>query len=419
MAHDVFISHARQDKSIADAVCANLEQAGIRCWIAPRDIEPGADWGASLMDGLKTSKILVLVLSSSANASPHIRREVERAVHQGITVVPLRVEDVLPEGALEYHLGTVHWLDAMTPPLEAHLNRLVDILSAILTRVADRPAPPREEQPPPPPPKREVAPPPVTPAPVFKTPDPPPVMTPPPVQPPVAQTPTPVSPVVSMPSPTRAPEDGPLSEFSRILYVFVAPRKTFADIRRNPRWWPPLVLNFLAHIVWAWQLALSINRGQYHPSLPLLQNIGISGAYLLPFISLIFYFLTAGVWFGIFKKLAGGVDLTFPRTLAVLFYSSLIWILEQVLNFGAYAVGLPRLPLNAAYVLPRLMAEFNWSYHSPLVPLILVIDVFTIWTLLVAGFGMSEVSKVKRVTAIVCIFVVHVVIAYLRFAISL
>jgi hypothetical protein len=144
MAHDVFISHATsasRDKSIADGVCATLEREGIRCWIAPRDILPSADWGASVMQAVRGSKAIVLVLSGAANSSPYILREVERAVHLGIPILPLRIEDVLPEGALEFHLGTVHWLDAMTPPLEAHLERLADTLLTILGRE------PRQAQP--------------------------------------------------------------------------------------------------------------------------------------------------------------------------------------------------------------------------------------------------------------------------------
>ena len=34
----VFISHSTADKTIADAICHRLEEAGVRCWIAPRDI---------------------------------------------------------------------------------------------------------------------------------------------------------------------------------------------------------------------------------------------------------------------------------------------------------------------------------------------------------------------------------------------
>jgi hypothetical protein len=52
MAHDVFISHSTEDKAVADAVCAILEKNGVRCWIAPRDILPGADWSASIVDGI-------------------------------------------------------------------------------------------------------------------------------------------------------------------------------------------------------------------------------------------------------------------------------------------------------------------------------------------------------------------------------
>jgi hypothetical protein len=52
MAHDVFISHSTEDKAVADAVCAILEKNGVRCWIAARDILPGADWSASIVDGI-------------------------------------------------------------------------------------------------------------------------------------------------------------------------------------------------------------------------------------------------------------------------------------------------------------------------------------------------------------------------------
>jgi hypothetical protein len=132
VAHDVFISHSTEDKPVADAVCATLEQAGIRCWIAPRDIVPGTEWGAAIIDGIRQSSALVLVLSGAANGSAHIIREVERAVHLGIPVVPFRIEDVTPSGGLEYHLGSLHWLDALTPPLRAHMLPLTQTVQAII-----------------------------------------------------------------------------------------------------------------------------------------------------------------------------------------------------------------------------------------------------------------------------------------------
>jgi len=132
MAHDVFISHSSKDKRIADATCASLEQAGIRCWMAPRDILPGATWGKSIVDAIHGSRVMVLVFSANANDSPQIEREVERAVSKSVPVIPFRVEDVKPSGALEYFLGTPHWLDALTPPLEQHQRRLVDVVRQVL-----------------------------------------------------------------------------------------------------------------------------------------------------------------------------------------------------------------------------------------------------------------------------------------------
>ena len=65
---------------------------------------------------------MVLVFTTNANESSQIRREVERAVNRGVAILPLRIEDILPGRALEYFIGNVHWLDAMTPPLESHLQ---------------------------------------------------------------------------------------------------------------------------------------------------------------------------------------------------------------------------------------------------------------------------------------------------------
>ncbi len=132
MAHDVFISYSSKDKPTADAVCATLERTGLRCWIAPRDILPGEDWGASIIDAINGSKAMVLVYSRHANDSPQIRREIERAVHKQIAVVPFRIEDVPMSKSLEYFISTPHWLDALTPPLERHIEYLAETLRRLM-----------------------------------------------------------------------------------------------------------------------------------------------------------------------------------------------------------------------------------------------------------------------------------------------
>ena len=110
--------------SPADAVCALLEARGIRCWIAPRDILPGANWAESIIDAIEAAQVMVLIFSGNANESVQIHREVERAVHLGLTVVPLRIEDTPPSKTMEYFISAPHWLDALTPPLDRHIERL-------------------------------------------------------------------------------------------------------------------------------------------------------------------------------------------------------------------------------------------------------------------------------------------------------
>src|SRR5947208_1656824 len=124
MAHDVFISYPHQEKAAADAACAKLEAEGIRCWIAPRDVAPSADWAESIVDAINCCRVMVLIFSGHANHSKQVQREVQRAFDGEKPVVPFRIENVNPEKSLAYYMGPVHWLDALTPPVEDHLQKL-------------------------------------------------------------------------------------------------------------------------------------------------------------------------------------------------------------------------------------------------------------------------------------------------------
>ena len=135
MAHDVFICHSAKDKTTADAVCAMLESNGVRCWIAPRDVTPGMEWSECIIDAIEECRVMVLVFTTNANESGQIRREIERAVNRGVAILPIRIEDILPGRALEYFIGNVHWLDALTPPLESHLQNLAGTVKLLLGRL--------------------------------------------------------------------------------------------------------------------------------------------------------------------------------------------------------------------------------------------------------------------------------------------
>ena len=150
MARDVFICHSSKDQASAETLCAVLEAARVRCWIAPRDIPPGTNYGPAIIDAINGCRVLVLILSKASNESVHVVREVERAVNRkGVRIIPLRMEDVTPSRDLEYFISACQWFDGFPPPLDRRVQRLATYLQRFLKgRVLEGE---RTEPPPPPP----------------------------------------------------------------------------------------------------------------------------------------------------------------------------------------------------------------------------------------------------------------------------
>ena len=130
---DVFISYSNMDKKAADAVCSIMEQNGIRCWMAPRDITPGLPFAEAIIDGIKGSRVFILIYSSNSNNSSQVIKEVDRAVQYKLAIIPLRLENVPMTKQLEYYVSNVHWMDALTPPLEEHIEKLCSVVKILLT----------------------------------------------------------------------------------------------------------------------------------------------------------------------------------------------------------------------------------------------------------------------------------------------
>lgn len=101
------------------------------------------------MEGIAGCRVLVVVFSSNANRSSHVINEVDAAVRKGAIIVPFRIEDVMPDGAMEYHLRTRHWLDALTPDLERHTAKLAEQVRQVLDtqRAPEMPTPPPRPMP--------------------------------------------------------------------------------------------------------------------------------------------------------------------------------------------------------------------------------------------------------------------------------
>ncbi len=128
-APEAFISYASQDAGIAESFVAALEEQGIRCWIAPRDVTAGAFYADAIVHAIDGSRATVLILSRHAAASPHVVREIERAASKRHPIISVRLDsDPLPPG-LEYFLNTSQWLDAYPG---AHLRVVPQLVSAIL-----------------------------------------------------------------------------------------------------------------------------------------------------------------------------------------------------------------------------------------------------------------------------------------------
>lgn len=132
MPHDVFLCYSARDQGTADTVCHGLEAQGIRCWMAARDITPGQNWGGAIVDAIVRSRVFVIIFSAEANRSQQVLREVERAANRHIPIIPFRIEDLVPVADLEYYLSATHWLDAFTPPIEAHVSRLARSVQRLL-----------------------------------------------------------------------------------------------------------------------------------------------------------------------------------------------------------------------------------------------------------------------------------------------
>jgi Tol biopolymer transport system component len=141
MDHDVFVSYSTKDKVVADAVVASLEKNNIRCWYAPRDIKPSDDWGRAISTAIENSCVFLLIFSDNSNRSQHVLDELNVAISQELTILPFRIENLEPDGAMRLHLSSRHWLDAYDPSWKSYIKRLVTTVSSNLgTAIAEEEA---------------------------------------------------------------------------------------------------------------------------------------------------------------------------------------------------------------------------------------------------------------------------------------
>ena len=144
----VFISHSSRDRKMAQTISAALEHRGFRCWISSRDIGPGENFQEAIVRAIRQSRVMVLVFTGNANNSNEIKKEMALASQHNLAVIPVRVEDVVPNDAFAYEFATRQWIDTFDN-WEHAIERLAGQLSRCCgaepwpSARGSRPAPPR------------------------------------------------------------------------------------------------------------------------------------------------------------------------------------------------------------------------------------------------------------------------------------
>jgi hypothetical protein len=233
-------------------------------------------------------------------------------------------------------------------------------------------------------------------------------------------------------SPAPTPEPAPLSQVARIVDTFVAPSKTFTDLRRNASWWAPWLLIAIVSLAFVYvvgkqvgfeqivrnQIAHSSRADQFDklPADQQAKQIQLSVKIMKVFIYgnpllvlLIFLITTVVLWVTI--KVGAGGDTPFKTAYAIVMYAGLPGIIGGILGIISMYAGInPEgfdinnpVGTNLAYYLdPETTGRFVRGMASSL-------DVLTIWTIALIGIGFASTSKVKRSTAIIIVAVWYLV----------
>ena len=230
----------------------------------------------------------------------------------------------------------------------------------------------------------------------------------------------------NLPAPTLpGPEAAPLSEGARIVDTFIAPSKTFTDLRRNSSWWAPWIVISIFSLIFVYAMqrqigfeqitkngiAQSSKAEQFDKLSPDQQAKQMGFAvtltryisYCTPVILLIVYAIIAAVLLGTFK-FGAGAEINFGRSIAIVTYGSLPGIVGAVLGIVSLFAGVdpegfnPKnaVATNPAYFMDPTQSKFLYGMASAL-------DVIVIWSIVLMGIGFACNSKVKRSTAIMIV----------------
>ncbi len=222
-------------------------------------------------------------------------------------------------------------------------------------------------------------------------------------------------------------EPAPLSEPQRLIDTFIAPSKTFTDLRRNASWWAPFLLMVIVSVLFVSVIDQKIgfrkvfeNIIQLQPkqaeridSLPPGQRENVlrkratftkSVAYAAPVIGLILYAIFAGLYFATLK-FAANADVKYKSMYALIVYTRLPELLRALLAALSIVAGVSSDSFNIENPLATNAGYFiDPSGSAVLRALLTPLDIITIWSLVLIAIGIGCISNVKRGTAFGVVF---------------
>ncbi len=223
------------------------------------------------------------------------------------------------------------------------------------------------------------------------------------------------------------PEPVALSEGERLLDVFIAPSKTFTDLRRNSSWWVPFLIGAVLSLAFVWtvqqkvgfrkvaenQMRQSPKQADRIEKLPADQREEAMArqasffkgfSYASPVTALVWYALIAVILWATFKFAANAV-VSFNTAMAVVIYAGLPLVVRAALAMTTLWAGVEPDSFTFSNPVASNPGHFMDPSSSPaLYNLMTSLDVFMIWTLVLTSIGFACVSSVKRSTSMAIVF---------------
>jgi hypothetical protein len=222
-------------------------------------------------------------------------------------------------------------------------------------------------------------------------------------------------------------ETAPLSQVQRVINTFIAPSKTFTDLRRSASWWLPFLIGAIVAVMFVYvvdqkvgfrkvvenQIRIQPKQADRLERLPadqretaMQQQTGFWKvfSYVSPVVGLIFYLIITSALFATFK-FAAGADIRFKTMFALVVFAWLPQIFVSLLAILSLLAGVSSDGFMIQNPAATNLGALVDPTSSPAVfALLSSIDIFTFWSLALMAIGVTCISKVKRASAFAIVF---------------